>query len=198
VPGPCHLGPAPNALGQPGSAGLLACADGHGEQVVQIPARTGVVIATRTRRSSVLRSLARLDSPAVRRSRWSTTGPSRARRTPCEPPIPPGRSWTGAERGFRCVAFSDDDSWGAERAMERAADLCTSTGTSPSWCAACGWRLTAATTRCHRRRGVRRSGTAMGRAPTSWRSPSPGVAEVEDRFSAAHRPLSRISSSAAG
>ncbi|MGY1719670.1 MULTISPECIES: glycosyltransferase family 2 protein [unclassified Blastococcus] len=100
-----------------------------------LPPRVSVVIATRDRRESLLRSLGRLDRdgvPVVVVDNASTDGTAQAVRElhpavqVVELPVNRGAvaRTTGVERvATPYVAFADDDSWWAPGALDRAADL---------------------------------------------------------------------------
>ncbi|MDT0276449.1 glycosyltransferase family 2 protein [Blastococcus goldschmidtiae] len=100
------------------------------------PPRVGVVVATRNRRESLLRSLARLDAPGGAPitvvDNGSTDGTPAAVRA-AHPRVTVrelGRNQGAVARNVGVamsatpyVAFSDDDSWWAPGALERAADV---------------------------------------------------------------------------
>jgi GT2 family glycosyltransferase len=104
--------------------------------MVQARSRVGVVIASRHRRTSLLRSLARLDvaggPPVTVVDNGSTDGTPEAVRAahPTVTVLELGSNHGAVARnvgvtaaGTPYVAFSDDDSWWGEGALERAADL---------------------------------------------------------------------------
>jgi GT2 family glycosyltransferase len=96
------------------------------------PPRISVVVATRDRRESLLRTLARLDQPVTVVDNASGDGTAEAVRRE-HPDVDLVRLPTNAGAVARTVgvrraagpyvAFSDDDSWWEPGALERAADL---------------------------------------------------------------------------